>query len=63
MISPAKSSTVMSPYWLPELRAVRNGRVYAIHEEFVGHPSQFIAETAKVFARIIHPEAYSAGHP
>ena len=48
---------------LPELRAVRNGRVYAIHEEFVGHPSQFIAETAKVFARIIHPEAYSAGRP
>ena len=48
---------------LPELRAVREGHIYSIHEQFVSHPSQFIGETAKLFARILHPEAYSEKHP
>jgi iron complex transport system substrate-binding protein len=41
---------------LPELRAVRDGRVYPVREEFAPHPSQFVADTAEVFLRIIHPE-------
>jgi iron complex transport system substrate-binding protein len=42
---------------LPELRAVRTGRLYPIRDEFVPHPSQFVANTAELFARILHPEA------
>jgi len=41
---------------LPEINAVRNGRVYAIREEFVPHDSQMIARTAALFARLLHPE-------
>lgn len=47
---------------LPELRAVRQGHVYAIREDYVGHASQFIAETARLLARTIHPEAYAGEH-
>ena len=44
---------------LPELRAVREGHVYPVNEEFVPHPSQFVADTAEVFFRILHPEAHT----
>jgi iron complex transport system substrate-binding protein len=41
---------------LPELDAVRRGRVFAVREEFVPHDSQMIARTATLFARLLHPE-------
>ncbi|MGP8244966.1 MAG: ABC transporter substrate-binding protein [Bryobacteraceae bacterium] len=42
---------------LPQLRAVRNGRVYCLSQDFVLHASQRIVNTAELFARTIHPEA------
>ena len=42
---------------LPQLRAVRNGRVYALSQDFVLHASQRIVNTAELFRRTIHPEA------
>ena len=41
---------------LPEINAVRHGRVYVVREEFVPHDSQMIAKTAALFARLLHPE-------
>jgi ABC-type Fe3+-hydroxamate transport system substrate-binding protein len=46
---------------LPELRAVREGRVYPVGDEFIPHASQFVADTAKLFAHLIHPEAFQGG--
>lgn len=46
---------------LPELRAVREGRVYPIRDEFIPHASQFVADTAKLFMRLIHPEVLLGG--
>ena len=43
---------------LSSLRAVREGRVYALREETTLHPSQFIGGTARKFAELIHPEAF-----
>jgi hypothetical protein len=36
---------------------VRARRVYPLRDEFIPHPSQFVADTAELFARILHPEA------
>jgi iron complex transport system substrate-binding protein len=41
---------------LPELRAVRQKHIYPVDDEFIPHPSQFVAHTAEVFLRILHPE-------
>jgi ABC-type Fe3+-hydroxamate transport system substrate-binding protein len=41
---------------MPELKAVRTGRVYGVNEDFVPHASQRIVETAQLFARLIHPD-------
>ena len=43
---------------LAQLRAVREGRVYALREETVLHPSQFVGDTARRFAELIHPEVF-----
>lgn len=43
---------------LSNLRAVREGRVYAIRDPSVLHPSQFVADAARRFAELIHPEAF-----
>jgi iron complex transport system substrate-binding protein len=43
---------------LPELTAVRNGRVHAITDLTVVHPSPVVAATARRLARIIHPEVF-----
>ena len=43
---------------LSSLRAVRDGRVYLIREETALHPSQFVGDTARRFAELIHPEAF-----
>jgi iron complex transport system substrate-binding protein len=42
---------------MSELKAVRSGRLYGVQEDYVPHASQRIAETAALFARLIHPEA------
>jgi len=42
---------------LPELRAVREGRVYPVRDEFLPHASQFVADTAELLMRMIHPAA------
>jgi iron complex transport system substrate-binding protein len=42
---------------LPEVEAVRTGQVYPVNNEFLPHPSQFVADTAELFAGIIHREA------
>jgi iron complex transport system substrate-binding protein len=43
---------------LSEISAVRAGRVYPVRETSVLHPSQFVADTARRFAKIIHPEVF-----
>ncbi len=43
---------------LPELRAVREGRVHALREASLIHPSQFVADAARRFAELIHPEEF-----
>jgi iron complex transport system substrate-binding protein len=43
---------------LPSLRAVREGRVHPVRDETVLHPSQFVGDTARKFAELIHPEAF-----
>ncbi len=45
---------------LPQVRAVSDGRVYPLREESVLHPSQFVGDTARRFAEIIHPEVFRA---
>ena len=43
---------------LPQVRAVREGRVYAVRDTSVLHPSQFVGDTARKFAELIHPEVF-----
>ena len=43
---------------LPSLRAVRERRVYVVRDESVLHPSQFVGDTARKFAELIHPDAF-----
>jgi iron complex transport system substrate-binding protein len=43
---------------LPRVRAVRQGRVYAFRDRTVVHPSQFVSETARHMAMLLHPEAF-----
>jgi iron complex transport system substrate-binding protein len=43
---------------LPEIKAVREKRIYPIRDPTVIHPSQFVGHTASTFARLIHPEAF-----
>jgi len=43
---------------LNEIRAVRRGRVHPVREMFVLHASQFVAQTAELFSRLIHPEVF-----
>jgi iron complex transport system substrate-binding protein len=44
--------------WLemPELKAVREHRVYPVNQDFVPHASQRVVQTAELFAKLIHPE-------
>jgi iron complex transport system substrate-binding protein len=43
---------------LPTLRAVREARIYPVRDETVLHPSQLVADSARKFAELIHPEAF-----
>ncbi|HEY0100393.1 MAG TPA: ABC transporter substrate-binding protein [Pyrinomonadaceae bacterium] len=45
---------------LSNVRAVRDGRVYNLRDESMLHPSQFIGDTARKFAELIHPQAFRA---
>jgi iron complex transport system substrate-binding protein len=44
---------------LAEVRAVQHKRIYPIRDALVIHPSQFVGHTARVFASVIHPEAFA----
>ncbi|HEX8476231.1 MAG TPA: ABC transporter substrate-binding protein [Pyrinomonadaceae bacterium] len=44
---------------LPTVRAIRDGRIHQIRDTSVIHPSQFVGNTARRFAEIIHPEAFA----
>lgn len=43
---------------LSRVNAVRSGRVYAVRDTSVLHPSQRVGDTARKFAEMIHPEAF-----
>ncbi len=43
---------------LANVKAVREGRVYRLRDETMLHPSQFIGDSARKFAELIHPEAF-----
>ena len=45
---------------LQSVRAVREGRVYRLNDESMLHPSQFVGDTARKFAELIHPSAFGA---
>jgi len=46
---------------LAEIRAVREKRIYSMSDPSVIHPSQFVGQTAKVFAKALHPESFPDG--
>jgi iron complex transport system substrate-binding protein len=46
---------------LAEVQAVRNQRIYAVSDPSVIHPSQFVGQTARTFARVLHPESFTDG--
>ena len=43
---------------LSSVRAVREGRVLPLRDASVIHPSQFVADAARKFAELIHPEVF-----
>lgn len=43
---------------LANVKAVRDGRVYRLRDESMLHPSQFVGDTARKFAEMIHPQAF-----
>ena len=43
---------------MARLRAVRERRVHAIRNEFILHTSQFVSQTVRLLAEIMHPEAF-----
>lgn len=50
------------PGW-PELRAVRNGRVYLTDgNQFFNRPGPRLVESLEILAEIIHPQSFSFGH-
>ncbi|MSO23888.1 MAG: ABC transporter substrate-binding protein [Acidobacteria bacterium] len=63
MVQGAKGRLAENPLavWqeLSEIRAVRHRRIYPITETSVLHPSQFVAKTARRFAKTIHPEVFA----
>ncbi len=43
---------------LAQVKAVRDGRIYPLRDTSVLHPSQFVADTARQFARLLHPDVF-----
>lgn len=56
--SPLADDSVAVWSELPELQAVRAGRVHGVNEDYVPHASQRMVQTAELFERLIHPEAH-----
>jgi iron complex transport system substrate-binding protein len=57
--SSALSANPMEPWHdMPELRAVREHRVFSVNEDFVPHASQRMVQTAELFVQRIHPELH-----
>lgn len=51
-----------NPAW-PNLRAVKEGRVYAIDgHHFFNRPGPRLVESAEIVAEILHPDLFSFGH-
>lgn len=46
---------------LAEVEAIRNKRIYPMTDPSVIHPSQFVGQTARIFARVLHPEKFADG--
>ena len=46
---------------LSQVKAVRDGRVYAVRDTSVLHPSQFVGDAARKFAALLHPEVLKQG--
>jgi iron complex transport system substrate-binding protein len=46
---------------LSQVKAVRMGRVYAVRDTSVLHPSQFVGDAAQKFAALLHPEVFKQG--
>jgi iron complex transport system substrate-binding protein len=46
---------------LPELRAVRDRRIHPVRNEFILHTSQFVSQSARLLAEVIHPELFAKG--
>ncbi|MFL6211917.1 MAG: ABC transporter substrate-binding protein [Pyrinomonadaceae bacterium] len=46
---------------LSQVKAVRDGRVYAVRDTSVLHPSQFVGDAAQKFAALLHPEVFKQG--
>ena len=46
---------------LASVRAVREGRVYLLRDTSMLHPSQFVGDTARKFAELIHPQEFGSG--
>jgi iron complex transport system substrate-binding protein len=40
---------------LSQIKAVREGRVYSLRDTTLIHPSQFVADSARKFAELLHP--------
>jgi iron complex transport system substrate-binding protein len=51
-LSPIKQTSAWQE--LPELKPVRQRRVYPVNEDYVPHASQRMVQTAELFARLIH---------
>jgi iron complex transport system substrate-binding protein len=62
MVQGAKGRFAENPgqvwHQLSEVSAVHHNRIYPIRDTSVLHPSQFVAATARRFAKIIHPEVF-----
>jgi iron complex transport system substrate-binding protein len=43
---------------LAQVKAVRVGRVYTVHDTSLLHPSQFVGDSARKFAELLHPEVF-----
>jgi iron complex transport system substrate-binding protein len=43
---------------LSQVKAVREGRVYSLRDTTLIHPSQFVADSARKFAELLHPGAF-----
>ncbi len=43
---------------LPQVKAVRTSRVYAVRDTSILHPSQFVGDSARKFAALLHPEIF-----